>query len=150
MSDTAITEKLQEEYCRELLPFLVGKILKAAQNDIRFCCMKFLLYLVNTYMSEESIYDSTILTSTTGKITTLISDHLIPQLDFLLEGAEDAVVSMSLKLIAVLFQINKGFIRKFCESCRVGSIIAYFNENCSVNVLKAIQLLVNAKCLSEE
>lgn len=48
--------------------------------------MKYLLYLVNTYMSEENIYDSTILSSTTSKITTLITTHLIPQLDYLLNS----------------------------------------------------------------
>lgn len=66
------------------MPFLIGKILKSNQNDIRFCCMKYLLYLVNTYMSEENMYDSTILNTTTVKITLLINDHLIPQLDYLL------------------------------------------------------------------
>lgn len=86
LSDSAVTEKLQENYCNNLLPFLVGKILKSSQNDIRFCCMKYLLYLVNTYMSEENIYDSTILSSTTSKITTLITTHLIPQLDYLLNS----------------------------------------------------------------
>ena len=66
------------------MPFLIDKILKSNQNDIRFCCMKYLLYLVNTYMSEENMYDSTILNTTTVKITLLINDHLIPQLDYLL------------------------------------------------------------------
>ena len=128
LSNSGVTEKLQENYCSSLLPFLVGKILKSNQNDIRFCCMKYLLYLVNTYMSEENIYDSTILTSTTAKITTLINDHLIPQLDFLLthEEQEEAVASMTLKLIAVLFQINKGFIRRFCETCKFASIVRYY------------------------
>jgi hypothetical protein len=74
--------------------------------------MKYLLYLVNTYLSEENIYDSTILTSTTTKITCLINDHLIPQVDFLLHQ-EEAVNSMTLKLIAVLFQINNSFVIKF-------------------------------------
>ena len=46
--------------------------------------MKYLLYLVNTYMSEKNMYDSTILNTTTVKITLLINDHLIPQLDYLL------------------------------------------------------------------
>jgi hypothetical protein len=79
--------------------------------------MKYLLYLVNTYMSEENIYDSTILNTTTTRITSLVNDHLIPQLDFLLNNEqeqEEAVASMTLKLVAVLFQISKIFIRRYC------------------------------------
>ena len=49
---------------------------------------------------------------------------------------------MTLKLIAVLFQINALFIQKFCQSCNFDSIAKYYNENSSVNVLKAMQLLV--------
>jgi hypothetical protein len=111
-SNSVITEKLQEQYSTNLLPFLVGKILKSSQNDLRFCCMKYLLYLVNTYMSEENIYDSTILTATTARITNLINDHLIPQFDFLLHQ-EEAVASMTLKLMAVLFQISRTFVVRF-------------------------------------
>jgi hypothetical protein len=51
--------------------------------------MKYLLYLCNTYMSEENIYDSTILTTTTSRITALVNDHLIPQLDFLLSSEQE-------------------------------------------------------------
>ena len=40
--------------------------------------------MVNTYMSEENLFDSSILNTTTSKITSIINDHLIPQLDFLL------------------------------------------------------------------
>lgn len=115
--------------------------------------MKYLLYLVNTYMSEENMYDSTILTATTSKITALVNDHLIPQLDFLLnqeQPQEEAVASMTLKLIAVLFQINQIFIRRFIETCKLNSIIRYFNEGSSVNVLKATQLLVSSGCLKEK
>jgi len=61
------------------------------------------------------MYDSTILSTTTAKITGLINDHLIPQLDFLLsqDQQEEAVASMTLKLIAVLFQISQVFIKRF-------------------------------------
>ncbi len=114
--------------------------------------MKYLLYLVNIYMSEENMYDSTILTSTTSKITTLINDHLIPQLDYLLNNGEqeEAVASMTMKLIAVLFQINHLFMKRFCETCKFSSILRYFNEYSSVNVLKATQLLVGSKYLEEK
>jgi hypothetical protein len=150
LSEQKISEKLQEQYCNNLLPFLVGKILKSSQNDVRFCCMKYLLYLVNTYMSEETLYDSSILTSTTGKITALINDHLIPQLDYLLtHQQEEAVASMTLKLIAVLFQISRVFIKQFCDTCQVASITRYYNEYSSVNVLNAIQLLVRSGYLAE-
>ena len=134
-----------------MLPFLVGKILKSSQNDVRFCCMKYLLYLVNTYMSEENIFDSSILSTTTSKITAIINDHLIPQLDYLLvhEQQEEAVASMTLKLIAVLFQISKVFIHQFCSTCKLTSILKYYNESSSVNVLKAIQLLTCSGCLQE-
>lgn len=49
---------------------------------------------------------------------------------------------MTLKLIAVLFQINQVFVEKFCQSCNFDSIAKYYHENSSVNVLKAMQLLV--------
>jgi hypothetical protein len=78
--------------------------------------MKFLLYLVNTYLSEENIYDSTVLPTTTSRIAALVNDHLIPQLDFLLapQQQQDTVASMTLSLVAVLFQISRGFIARFC------------------------------------
>lgn len=129
LSQQKITEKLQEDYCNNLLPFLLGKILKSNQNDIRFCCMKYLLYMVNTYMSEENIFDSSILSTTTSKITSIINDHLIPQLDYLLnhDTQEQAVASMTLKLVAVLFQISKIFIKQFCSTCKLTSITRYYN-----------------------
>lgn len=79
----------------------------------------------------------------------MINDHLIPQLDYLLthEAQEEAVASMTLKLIAVLFQINQLFIKRFCETCKFSSILKYYNEYSSVNVLKAVQLLVASNCL---
>jgi hypothetical protein len=147
LSNSTLTEKLQEPYSSKLLPYLVGKILKSNQNDIRFSCMKYLLYLVNTYMSEENMYDSTILNTTTSKITSLVNDHLIPQLDFLLNSEqeqEEAVASMTLKLVAVLFQISNIFIKRYCETCQVASIFKYYNESSSINVLKATQLVANS------
>ena len=59
----------------------------------------------------------------------MINDHLIPQLDYLLshEEQEEAVASMTLKLIAVLFQISNVFIKKFCDTCKFESILKYFS-----------------------
>lgn len=80
--------------------------------------MKFLLYLVSFYMSEDFLYDSTVLSSTSNKIITLINDHLIPEVGFLLQQGE-TVSSMTLKLIAVLFEISDAFIRRFYELGKV-------------------------------
>ena len=77
-SNNSITEKLQEYYASKALPFLVGKILKSQHPDIKFNCMKFFLYLVSFYMNEDYIYDSTILSTTSNKIASLISNHLFP------------------------------------------------------------------------
>jgi len=33
------------------LPLLVGRILKSQHQDIRFSCIKFLLYLISFYMN---------------------------------------------------------------------------------------------------
>ena len=84
LSNNALSEKLQESYTAHLVPLLVGKVLKSTQNDIRFCCTKYLVYLVNAYMSEENLYDSGILPATSSKLTQIISEHLLPQLDYLL------------------------------------------------------------------
>lgn len=114
--------------------------------------MKFLLYLVNTYLSEENIYDSTVLPTTSSRISALVNDHLIPQLDFLLannSSQQDAVASMTLSLVAVLFQISRGFIARFCETCQLSSIFRHYGPASSANVLKATQLLVASGCLKE-
>ena len=59
----------------------------------------------------------------------MVNDHLIPQFDTLLdtEGQEEAVASMTLKLMAVLFQISKVFIRQFCHCCKFSSVLKYYN-----------------------
>jgi hypothetical protein len=112
--------------------------------------MKYLLFMVNTYMSEENIFDSSILSTTTSKITSIINDHLIPQLDYLLsQENQEEVASMTLKLVAVLFQISKVFIKQFCSTCKLASITHYYNETSSINVLKAVQLLVSSGFLGE-
>ena len=64
-------------------------------------------------MNEDYIYDSTILNATSHKIASLISNHLLPEVATLLDGANnEAVPTMAMKLLAVLFEINDGFVRK--------------------------------------
>ena len=80
----------------------------------------------------------------------MINDHLISQLDFLLNSEqEETVASMTLKLVAVLFQISKVFIKRFLETCQLSSIFKHYNESSSVNVLKATQLVINSGYLKE-
>ena len=78
------TEKLQEFYCSVVLPFLIGKLLKTQNNDIKYSCVKYLIYLINFCLSDDFLYDSTILSTTSSKISALVMGHLIPQLDVLL------------------------------------------------------------------
>ena len=77
-SNTSISEKLQEYYANKGLPFLVGRILKSQQQDIKFSCIKFVLYLISFFMNEDYLYDSTILNATSNKISSLINSHLLP------------------------------------------------------------------------
>jgi hypothetical protein len=151
LNNSTLAEKLQEPFSTKLMPLLVGKILKASQNDIRFSCMKFLLYLVNTYLSEENMYDSTVLPTTSSRIAALVNDHLIPQLDFLLapQQQQDTVASMTLSLVAVLFQISKSFVARFCQTCQLSSVFRHYGPNSSANVLKATQLLVGSGYLTD-
>lgn len=80
-SNTGISEKLQEYYANKGLPFLVGRILKSQQQDIKFSCIKFVLYLISFFMNEDYLYDSTILNTTSSKISSLINSHLLPEID---------------------------------------------------------------------
>ena len=56
---------------------------------------------------------------------------------------------MTLKLVAVLFQISNIFIKRYSETCQVASIFKYYNESSSINVLKATQLVANSGFLKE-
>lgn len=50
---------------------------------------------------------------TAQRVTKLINEQLIPQLDSLLMQ-DETVASMTLKLVAVLFRTNKIFITRYC------------------------------------
>ena len=123
-----------------MLPFLIGKLLKTQFNDIRYSCIKYILYLINFCLSEEFLYDSTILTSTSSKISSLVMAHLIPQLDVLFEEGE-VVANMMFKLMAEIFKGSTPFVGKFWEVCDLTKLVAYYGENATVNVLKTIELL---------
>lgn len=75
---------MQEYYSSKILPFIVGRILKSAHEDIKFNCMKYFLYLVSFFMNEDYLFDSTILNTTSHKIMQLINSHLLPEIDALL------------------------------------------------------------------
>lgn len=106
-------------------------------------------------MAKENMYDSTILNTITSKITSLVNDHLIPQLDFLLNSEqeqEESVASMTLNLVAVLlFQINNIFIiKRYCETCQVFFIFKYYNVRLSKGYptrgsLRLLEIIIVAK-----
>ncbi len=74
---------MQSEYAASILPFFIGKILKSKHHDIRYSCIKYLIFLVRFLLSDEFIYDSTILTATSCNVSELICNHLVPQIDFM-------------------------------------------------------------------
>ena len=56
---------------------------------------------------------------------------------------------MTLSLVAVLFQISRSFVARFCETCQLFSVFRHYGPNSSANVLKATQLLVSSGCLKD-
>jgi hypothetical protein len=63
-----LAETMQEYIASNVFPKLINKItVKVEQSDIKFGCIKLVIYLVGFYLSEEFLYNSTILT-TTNKI----------------------------------------------------------------------------------
>lgn len=52
----------------------------------------------------------------------------------------DAVPTMSVKLLVVLFDIHVGFVRRFHELGKIEAILAngYFQEGANLNVLKLV------------
>jgi hypothetical protein len=56
---------------------------------------------------------------------------------------------MTLSLVAVLFQISRSFVARFCETCQLSSVFRHYGPCSSANVLKATQLLVSSGCLKD-
>jgi hypothetical protein len=56
---------------------------------------------------------------------------------------------MTLSLVAVLFQISRAFVARFCATCQLSSVFRHYGPNSSANVLKATQLLVGSGCLTD-
>jgi predicted transcriptional regulator len=110
--------------------------------------MKFLLYLITFYLNEDYIYDSTILNTTSSKVSALIINSFLPEIDSLLARTQnEAVSTMTIKLLVVLFDMHPNFIKKFQEFNKIQIILknGYFQEGANTNVLKLIQ-----KCISVE
>lgn len=131
-----------------MLPFLIGKLLKTQHNEIRYSCIKYIICIVNFCLSEDFLYDSTILTSTSSKLSSLIITHLIPQLDVLFDQG-DVVANMIFKLMAELFKNRNVFVEKFWGTCDVGKVLMYYGEMATVNVLKTVEQLTANKLTSE-
>ncbi len=147
--NAAINEKLQEEYSEQVLPFLIAKIVGSPPEDVRYSCTKFLLYLVNFYISEECLYDSTVLTATSDRIRRLIVDSLLPRIDSLLQSPSQTIVGMTLKLVSVLFQINEVFIADFYEKCSWKSLLLHYDAAPNANILNILRMFANSSRLSK-
>ena len=140
---------MQEYYANKVLPFLVGRILKSKHQDIKFNCMKFFLYLVSYYMNEDYLYDSTILNTTSQRIMGLILNHLLPEIGGLLtaDNESEAIPTMVIKMLAVLFEINDCFVRKFHE-LKLQEVVlekGFYKEGCNINVLKLVQKVTSVE-----
>jgi hypothetical protein len=147
-NNITISEKLQDYYSTKVLPSLVQRLLTSLHQDIKFNCIKFVLYLITFYLNEENLYDSTVLNATSTKVSTLLTNTLLPSINTLLTKPQnEAVSTMTIKLLVVLFDINVSFIRKFQEMNKMQIILdnGYFQEGTNTNVLKLIQ-----KCVSVE
>lgn len=99
-------------------------------------------------MNEDYLYDSTILNATSAKISSLINSHLLPEIDGLLSKAQsEAVPTMAIKLLVVLFDIHVQFVKRFHELRKIEVILVngYFQEGANSNVLKLMR-----KCLTVE
>lgn len=65
-------------------------------------------------MNEDFLFDSTILNTTSNKISSLINVHLLPEIDILIsKNQSEAVPTMTIKLLVVLFDIHVGFVKRF-------------------------------------
>lgn len=58
----------------KIFPLLIKKIVtKTQSSDMKFGCMKLLIYLIGFYLPEECMYNSVILQNTRQTITALIN-----------------------------------------------------------------------------
>jgi hypothetical protein len=81
VSNNKLTDCLQEYISGKIFPLLIKKITVNSQlSDIKFGCMKLLIYLIGFYLPEECIYNSVILQSTRQNIVTMINELLFPSI----------------------------------------------------------------------
>ena len=71
----------------------------------------------------------------------LIVNHLLPEIGGILslDKNGEAIPTMAIKLLAVLFEINDVFVRKFYELGLIELVVGYYREGCNINVLKLVQ-----------
>ncbi len=119
---------------------MIGKLLKTQDHDIKYSCVKFIICLINFCLSEEFLFDSTILSSTSSKISALVMGHLIPQLEVLIDESE-VVANMMFKLMSEIFYKRPMFTNKFWEACNMEKIAKFYGENATLNVMKTVELL---------
>jgi hypothetical protein len=85
VSNGRLMETLQEYIAGVVFPKMIEKItLKVEHSDIKFGCIKLVIYLAGYYLSEEYLYSSAILATTNKGIIELINDKLLPSIDILL------------------------------------------------------------------
>lgn len=115
--------------------------MKVDNSDIKFGCIKFVIYLAGFYLSEEYLYSSAIFATTNKGIIELISDKLLPAIDILLADKEP-IPSFTLKLLALLFELQPGFMKTFKKLGKFNLLLDLYDTNSSKltqNTLKIIQ-----------
>lgn len=135
---------MQEYIAGSIFPRLLAKITaKVEQSDIKFGCIKLVLYLVGFYLSEEFLYNSTILSTTNKQVLELITERLLPTVDFLLADKEP-IPSYTLKLLALLFELQPVLIKSFKKLGRLALLLDIYDCNSNKltqHTLKIVQLL---------
>lgn len=149
VSNGRLAETMQEYIAGSIFPRLISKItMKVEQSDIKFGCIKLVVYLVGFYLSEEFLYNSTILSATNKQVLELISDKLLPAVDLLLADKEP-IPAYTLKLLALLFELQPVLMKAFKKLGKLPLVLELY-DSASPKLTQHTLKIVQSLCASGE
>jgi hypothetical protein len=149
VSNARLAETMQEYIAGNIFPRLLSKITtRVEQSDIKFGCIKLVIYLVGFYLSEEFLYNSTILSATNKQVLELISDKLLTAVDILMSDKEP-IPAFTLKLLALLFELQPSLMKAFKKLGKLGIVLDLYDSN-SPRLTQHTLKIVQSLCASGE
>ena len=117
-------------------------------SDIKFGCMKLLIYLVGFYMPEECMYNSIILQSTRQTIIGSVNEAFFPVVGNLLQEKEP-IPSFTLKILALLFELHPTFLKTY-KKYNPFSLLSSFYSPSSSKLTQHTLKIIHSFCLRGE